>query len=356
MFDMFNFKEIGTLSSSSSSSSSSNKDKVAKQLQIVNELKSSTEPKRFSAPPQQIPSLMIASLPVLFRLGSGIFANGYQVSIKTMNKSMNKSMNNRQSEYTVLSLFDKYQIKETCVAGRTSQVEDKLEPLVLYEFEQCPFCRKVREAVSILGLTVTFKPCPPKGRIYRPEIKDQFGPKATFPFLQDPNTGIQMFESDAIIDYLFRTYGSEGPTIPWTLNSNNPLVPISAALGLLLGGGGTTRNSNPPTTRIDTNGATNGATTNTNIELWSYEGSPFCKLVKERLCELEIAHTQISCPRGSPNRQRMFDQTGRFQAPYLTDANTDTDTEGGVALWESAAIIEYLQKVYGIADSPIKYL
>ena len=56
----------------------------------------------------------------------------------------------------------------------------------------------------------------------------------------------------------------------------------------------------------------------------------------------------------SPNRQRMFDQTGRFQAPYLTDANTDT--EGGVALWESAAIIEYLQKVYGIADSPIKYL
>jgi glutathione S-transferase len=246
----------------------------------------------------------------------------------------------------VLTVLDKYQIKEACVPGRTSQVE----PLVMYEFEQCPFCRKVREAVSILGLTVTYKPCPPNGRIYRPEIKAHFGQKATFPFLQDPNTGIQMFESDAIIDYLFRTYGSEGPTIPWTLTPNNPLVPLSASLGLLPGGGGATRNSNPPTT-IDIKGSGTTTTTNNNsIEVWSYEGSPFCKLVKERLCELEIVHTQISCPRGSLNRQRMFEETGRFQAPYLTDANT------GVALWESAAIVEYLQKLYGIADSPIKYL
>ena len=32
--------------------------------------------------------------------------------------------------------------------------------LVLYEYEASPFCRKVREAMSGLDLTVDMKPCP----------------------------------------------------------------------------------------------------------------------------------------------------------------------------------------------------
>lgn len=34
------------------------------------------------------------------------------------------------------------------------------QPIVLYEFEGCPFCRKVREAVAILDLDIEFRPCP----------------------------------------------------------------------------------------------------------------------------------------------------------------------------------------------------
>jgi glutathione S-transferase len=145
-----------------------------------------------------------------------------------------------------------------------------------------------------------------------------------------------MFESDQILEYLFKTYGNG--QVPWTLSPpNSPWVALTAGLGLFSRGGrGSTRKpTNPPSTPL---------------ELWSYEGSPFCKLVREVLCELEIPHTQISCPRGSPNRQRMLDELGRFQVPHVRDPNT------GVALWESRVIIEYLEKQYGVAPSPVKYI
>ncbi|MCY1012286.1 glutathione S-transferase N-terminal domain-containing protein [Nannocystis pusilla] len=40
--------------------------------------------------------------------------------------------------------------------------------LVLYEFEACPFCRKVREALVWLDLDVTMRPCPPGGTRFGP--------------------------------------------------------------------------------------------------------------------------------------------------------------------------------------------
>ena len=265
------------------------------------------------------------------RLGSGVFAEGYQVSLVAEDSS----------RYTILSLGQSLgQVREYSDLSFSKQNQ----PIVLYEFEGCPFCRKVREAVSILSLEVTFKPCPQDGP-FRKEIKSQFGSKATFPYLVDPNTGVQMFESDDIINYLFRVYGSPKRTkdpnmnpVPWTLTPSNPLVTLSSALGMLprINRGGRYRPSNPP---------------DTPVLFWSYEGSPFCKIVRERLVELGIPHTQISCPRGSYNRERMFQETGgRFQVPYLQDPNT------GVDLFESAAIIEYLEKVYGVPEPRVKYI
>jgi glutathione S-transferase len=58
----------------------------------------------------------------------------------------------------------------------------------LYEFEGCPFCRKVREAVAILDLDVEFKPCPMNGPTFRPEAI-KMGGKSQFPFMLDPKTG-----------------------------------------------------------------------------------------------------------------------------------------------------------------------
>mmetsp|Transcript_16780 Transcript_16780/g.30378 ORF Transcript_16780/g.30378 Transcript_16780/m.30378 type:complete len:354 (+) Transcript_16780:44-1105(+) len=287
------------------------------------DIQSNTEPRPFNAELSQLPALLTASMPAVFRLGTGVFCNGYQVSIVPKN----------ENRYTMAKLFAKYQLLES--SGVTPQLRQK-EPLILYEFETCPDCRKVREAVSILSLEVTFRPCPQKGSQFRRGIETKYGKAdASFPFLMDPNTNAQIFQSDAILEYLFQTYGNGN--IPRTLEPKSSLVTASEAAGLLFRGssGGIAKPSKPPPKPL---------------KVWSYEGSPFCKLVKEKLSELEIEHTQISCPRGSANRQALFDSEGRFQVPYLKDPNT------GVSLFESQAICEYLEKQYGVAKSPVKYL
>ena len=146
-----------------------------------------------------------------------------------------------------------------------------------------------------------------------------------------------MFESDDIINYLYSVYGTTKSKIPKMLSPGSPWVPLTAGLGLLprLGRGTTYRASNVPPEPLT---------------LWSYEGSPFCTIVRERLCELGIPHTQISCPRGSFQRERLLEKTGRFQVPYLEDPNTQ------VSLFESAAIIEYVEKVYGLPEPRVKWL
>ena len=50
--------------------------------------------------------------------------------------------------------------------------------------------------------------------------------------------------------------------------------------------------------------------------------------------------TQVPCARGSPNRDRMIKEQGRFQVPFLRVPNT------GAELFESAAIVDYLNDVY----------
>lgn len=253
-----------------------------------------------------------------------MFADGYKASLEARDAS----------RYTILAFGNSSQIREI---SNVNYPKQKL-PIILYEFEGCPFCRKVREAVSILSLEVTFRPCPQGETRYREEVKTQYGDESsTFPFLLDPNNGVQMFESDDIIAYLYSVYGTTKSKIPKTLAPDNPLVPISAGLGMLprLGKGATHRASNPPEEPLI---------------FWAYEGSPFCKIVRERLVELGLPHTQISCPRGSYNRERLFEKTGRFQVPYLEDPNT------GISLFESAAIIEYVEAVYAVPQPKVKYL
>ena len=50
-------------------------------------------------------------------------------------------------------------------------------PLELYEFEACPYCRKVREALSILDLDILIYPCP-KGGARSPNQRPKLHPCA----------------------------------------------------------------------------------------------------------------------------------------------------------------------------------
>lgn len=211
------------------------------------------------------------------------------------------------------------------VSGNLAQFRKRPDqPIILYEFDGCPFCRKVREAVSILDVDILFYPCPKGGPNFRPKAVQMSG-KSQFPFMIDPNNGDkQMLESDAIIQYLWDEYGDGQVPIQFRLG---PLTTLSIGFGTLpRGGRGITYR---PSTLPDKP-----------LEIWAYEASPFCKLAREVLVELELPHIYHTVARNSPKRPLMTEKWGNFQVPYIEDPNT------GVAMFESNEIIAYLEKTY----------
>jgi glutaredoxin len=81
------------------------------------------------------------------------------------------------------------------------------------------------------------------------------------------------------------------------------------------------------------------------LELFSMEGCPACRRVRVAMTELDLDYVHRSCPRGeSPNRARLSELGGRAQVPFLVDANT------GAQLYESRAIVRYLQQRYGTGE------
>jgi len=200
------------------------------------------------------------------------------------------------------------------------------QPLQLYEFEGCPFCRKVREALSMLDLEVDVFPCPKGGQRFRSEVV-RMGGKAQFPYLVDPNTGKSMYESDEIIRYLFDEYGNG--RVPWVLNLG-PLTTASAGLaGVLRPGRGIYyRKARAPERPL---------------ELWSFEASPFCRIAREALCSLELPYRLHNVAKGSPSRAAFVERSGRMMVPFLVDPNTQ------VEMFESADIVAYLERTYAEA-------
>ena len=196
------------------------------------------------------------------------------------------------------------------------------EPLLLYEFESCPFCRKVREALTMLDLEADVRPCPKGGRRFRPELVARGG-KAQFPYLVDPNAGKEMYESDAIVRHLFAEYG-EGPP-PAALLGAWAELSGSLASALRLGAGTRAEPSRAPSQPL---------------ELWSFEASPFCRIVREKLCTLELPYRLHNVGKGSPSRAAFVERAGKMQVPYLVDPAT------GAGLFESAEIVAYLDRSY----------
>ena len=97
------------------------------------------------------------------------------------------------------------------------------------------------------------------------------------------------------------------------------------------------------------------------LELFSFEASPFARLVRERLTELELPHIVRQVGRDSAadwllppmrerlmpdyqptqrNRRILIQRAGRVAVPYLIDPNT------GVELFESKMILDYLDSTY----------
>lgn len=244
------------------------------------------KPRRFYVEPSNFKNIALSAPQFLFRLGSGAFVEGWSPSI------VDESEDTVKDDYSIVRFLD-FKIKETSAIREWKKPK---QPLELYEFEGCPFCRKVREAVSILDLDVVFYPCPRGGPTYRVKVLTTGG-KQQFPYLVDPNTNKSMYESDEIINYLFTTYGN-GVVPPLLTGGFWTTLTCSLAMIFRLGKGSAFQEAKPAKQPL---------------VFWGYEASPFCKVVREKLNELEIPHLQKSCARGSAKRNELLKKTGYFQ-------------------------------------------
>src|SRR5438067_2472584 len=170
-------------------------------------------------------------------------------------------------------------ISARVTADRRPQPEGMLE---LYDFEACPYCRKVREALSELDLDYLDHPVA-HGSPRREQLV-RLGGKMQAPYLWDPNTTTGLYESDDIIAYLNRTYG-DGAAAGWRLATPSILDNVDSMLAsaVRLGRGGRCRSR---TTRPALQPLT----------LYNMEGSPYCRKVREALSELDLEHVVHNVP------------------------------------------------------------
>mgnify|MGYP002778342306 FL=1 len=218
------------------------------------------------------------------------------------------------------------------------------QALELYEFEGCPYCRLVGEALTEMDLDALIRPCPKGGTRFRPGVQ-KLGGKLQLPFLVDPNPGTRQYESAEIVRHLAQTYGAT------VRGDTGVLRQLRLSSGQLARGARRWRGLRARPSRAPEQP----------LELYSFESSPYSRLVREVLCELELpyllrntgkalwqdlgppwirARLFPDLPVAGRNRARLKALTGRVQVPYLVDPNT------GTAMYESADIVAYLESTY----------
>lgn len=238
--------------------------------------------------------------------------------------------------------------------GGTPIPKQPTKAIQLYDIEASQTCRYVREVLTLLNLDFEVYPCPNNGTRFRQEAQkmmEKLGTGMQFPLLIDQNSGVIIQDVQLIIDYLFKTYGKTGKTPKKWQNlkkadfSNTLANKVSMIRGLKAD---TTISQKTPPKKL--------------LELWSFEASPYTRLVRERLCELELPYMVHNVPKERwqdmglavlrvkpgpyvplPNGKRskeIMNMQGRLQVPYLVDNNT------GVRMFESEKILQYLNQYY----------
>jgi glutathione S-transferase len=200
-------------------------------------------------------------------------------------------------------------------------------PLELYDFEACPYCRKVREVMTELDLSYISRACPKGATRNRRELVARGG-RQQVPYLLDPNTGVAMYESEEIITYLDTTYGagrrwSDRILAPW-----NTATAVAASIVRPRG-----RRVRP--------GVEGREPPKEALILYNIEASPYCRKVREALVELDLDVMIENVGKGSRRREELAHRGGKVRVPYLIDPNED------VGLYESDAIVAYLEATYG---------
>ncbi|MDX1695130.1 MAG: glutathione S-transferase N-terminal domain-containing protein [Ketobacteraceae bacterium] len=219
------------------------------------------------------------------------------------------------------------------------------KPIRLYDRENCPECRLAREALTELNLDAEIYPCPEGGHRYLDTATEESNGEGV-PLLIDLNTGEKAVGAHGIATYLFRQY--KHARAPQRLTGEGLSLVTSKLATLVRRQHGKAARPSRPAEKL--------------LTLYSFESSPFSRLVRERLCEYELAYRLINLgkqqladigpakprlllkpyrPLENTKRWDFWKEHGNVQVPYLIDPNTDT------RLFESADILAYLDRTYG---------
>lgn len=228
------------------------------------------------------------------------------------------------------------------MGSRSVQQPEKLPEL--YDREGCPKCRLVREAVTELNLDIRIIPVPQGGTRFLPQLKEVSGSDEV-PYLVDPNTNTRLGGADLIVEYLFRHYA--GRSAPKPLHATS-LTLVRSKLATAI-------RQNQGVRAVPSLAAPQDLT------LYSFESSPYSRIVREKLSELELPYKLVNIgkqqradvgpsnfrlhlgpykPLPNTKRSEFFAKHGNVQVPYLIDPNT------GIDMFESADISAYLDKTY----------
>ncbi|KAG5520345.1 hypothetical protein RHGRI_033051 [Rhododendron griersonianum] len=179
--------------------------------------------------------------------------------------------------------------------------------LQLFEFEACPFCRRVREAITELDLSVEIYPCP-KGSIRHREMVRSVGGKEQYMFI------MLLCLPGEIVKYLFQQYGNGRSPSTGLLESTlitgwMPTI-LRAGRGMSLWEKARTE---PPPKKL---------------ELFSYENNPYARIVREALCELELPYVLQSVGEGSRRTNLLVEASGSKELIVATYTLKGTAVEG----------------------------
>jgi glutathione S-transferase len=221
--------------------------------------------------------------------------------------------------------------------------------LTLFDREDDPECRLVREALTELNLDAQIYPCPIGGKRFA-ALRKKRTPKAVKiapdgPLLHDPNTGQTLHGAAAIVPYLFQQYLGKAPPAGFEQSKLNMLGSKLASMIRNPAGIGARPSKNPKQA----------------LTLYSFESSPYSRPVRERLCALELPYHLINMgklqwadmgparmrlsigpyePVPGSKRDTFLQQFGKVQVPFLIDPNH------AAQMFESQDILRYLDRTY----------
>ena len=220
-----------------------------------------------------------------------------------------------------------------------------VQMLELYDRENHPGCRLVREALTELDLDALILPCPQGGKRFAPDVETWYG-KAQLPRLNDPNTGRELNDPLDIVEYLYHTYGGRPLPLKWRAALLQKLSSAAASAAR----------------RVEVADRQPAEIPEKKLELYSFDASPYARPVREQLCRMEMPYILRSCGRTRldewilppvrqalgivpqselHNRKHLVEKEGKTSIPYLYDPNAE------VGLFESQAILHYLDDNFG---------